>query len=379
MKKIRIGIIGAGFIGNVHAGAYQNIQHYYGNDIIPELVAVADINEEKAKRLCEKHNMNRYTTDWKEIVTADDIDAVVIATYNDSHVPIAIEAAKNGKHIHSEKPLGMSGEETEMAVKAIEESGVVASVAFNTCKHPVQEYVKRIIASGELGEVISFRGSSDQDFYLDDPTHKQDFVWRMTKKYAGSGALSDLAAHTISLSQYIVGDIESVSGITKILFPQRPDYYDESKIYDVDNDDIVQFTYKYKNGALGYIVSSRVAAGRKMGVDYEIQLTKGSVKFTLEHMNEVQIYRHHENPDERGFKTVMVAPGHGDYSKFYGGAGIEIGYSDGKIIDAYHFLKNVSEGSKPEIDFCFGDKVNKVIDAVLESADADGAWTKVKS
>ncbi|MPN40638.1 Inositol 2-dehydrogenase/D-chiro-inositol 3-dehydrogenase [bioreactor metagenome] len=177
---------------------------------------------------------------------AEDIDAVVIATYNDSHVPIAIEAARRGKHVHSEKPLGMSGAQAEEAVRVINETGVIAAVAFNCCKHPLQEYVKRLIASGELGEVISFRGASDQDYYLDDNWHTQDFVWRMTKKHAGSGALGDLAAHTISLSQYLIGDTAEVSGTTKIIFPERPDFYDPDKIYKVENDDIVQYTYRYK-------------------------------------------------------------------------------------------------------------------------------------
>lgn len=185
MKKVRIGIIGAGFIANVHAGAYQQVQHFFGNDVVPELIACCDQNEEKAKRICEKHNMKWYSTNWHDIVESDEIDAVVIATFNDSHVPIAIEAAKHGKHIHSEKPLGMNSEQTSAAVKAIRDAGVIAAVGFNCCKHPLQEYVKRLIASGELGEVVYFRGCSDQDYYLDDPAHTQDFVWRMSKEYAG--------------------------------------------------------------------------------------------------------------------------------------------------------------------------------------------------
>ena len=378
MKKVRIGIIGAGFIANVHAGAYQLVQHHFGNEVVPELVCCCDIDEAKAKRLCEKHNMQWYTTDWHKIVESDDIDAVVIATYNDSHVPIAIEAAKHGKHIHSEKPLGMNGEQTSEAVRVIKETGVIAAVGFNCCKHPLQEYVKRLIASGELGDVLYFRGCSDQDYYLDDPTHTQDFVWRMSKEHAGSGALGDLLAHTISLSQYLIGDTAAVSGMTQIVFPERPDFYDPSKIYKVENDDICQYTFRYANGAIGYMSSSRVAAGRKMGVDYEIQLTKGAIRFSLERMNEVQIYHHCENPEERGFKTVYVAPGHGDYSKFYGGAGIEIGYSDGKVCDAYHFLRCVAENKQPEIGFEFGDKVQKIIDAVLESAANNSKWVEVK-
>jgi predicted dehydrogenase len=158
--------------------------------------------------------------------------------------------------------------------------------------------------------------------------------------------------------------------MTKIFVDKRPDPKDTSKMLPVENDDIVQFMFTYKNGAFGTIFSNRLAAGRKMALGYEIQLTNGCIVYTQERQNEVQIYRHNDNKRERGFKTVLIAPGHGEYARFYGGAGIGLGYADQKTIEAYHTLKCVAEHKPSEIDFRFGTKVMQVIDAVLESAES---------
>lgn len=366
MKKIRIGLIGAGFMGRTHTIAYKSINNIFGDEVIPELVAVADVNEDNAKALAEKFGFARYTGNWREIVEAGDIDLVDITTPNSSHCPIAIEAAKHGKHVYCEKPLAMTAEEAIHATEIVEQAGIITSVGFNYLRNPIQVYVKELIASGELGQVVNFRGMYDQDYY-NDPEQKHE--WRMFKSASASGALGDLASHTISLSQYLIGNIKAVSGMTQIIVPERPDPKDPSHMLPVENDDVVQFMYTYENGGSGTIFSNRIAAGRKMSLGYEIQLTNGCIVYNQERQNEVQIYRHADDKRERGFKTVLIAPGHGEYDKFYGGAGICLGYADQKTIEAYHTLKCVAENKPCEIDFRFGMQVMKVIDAVLESAE----------
>ncbi len=374
MKKIRIGLIGAGFMGRTHANAYHSIHLIFGDDVVPELVAVADVNEDNARALAEKYGFSRWTTDWKQIVADPDIDMVDITTPNASHCPIAIEAARHGKHVYCEKPLAMTAQESREATAVVEEAGIVTSVGFNYVRNPIQQYVRELIASGELGEIVNFRGMYDQDYY-NEPDQKHE--WRMFKAASASGALGDLASHTLSLSQYLIGDIAEVCGMTKIIVPERPDPKDSSKMLPVGNDDVVQFLFQYANGACGAIFSNRLAAGRKMSLGYEIQLTNGCIVYNQERQNEVQIYRHDDDKRERGFKTVLIAPGHGEYDKFYGGAGICLGYADQKTIEAYHTLNCVAEGKPCEIDFRFGTKVMQVIDAVLESAESR-RWVKVQ-
>ena len=179
------------------------------------------------------------------------------------------------------------------------------------------------------------------------------------------------------MSQFLIGDINEVCGMTKIIVPERPDPKDSSRMLPVENDDVVQFMFNFANGACGTIFSNRLAAGRKMSLGYEIQMTNGCIVYNQENQNQVQIYRHDDSKVERGFKTVLIAPGHGEYDKFYGGAGICLGYADQKTIEVYHTLKCVAEHKPCEIDFRFGMKVMQVIDAVLESAETR-QWVKVK-
>ena len=374
MKKIKVGLIGAGFMGRTHSNAYKSNNNIFGYEVVPELTAVADINADNAKALAERYGFQRWTTEWKEIVADPEIELVDITTPNASHCPIAMEAARHGKHVYCEKPLAMTAAEAIEATRVVEEAGVVSSVGFNYVRNPIQQYVRELIASGELGEAVNFRGMYDQDYY-NDPEQKHE--WRMFKSASASGALGDLASHTLSLSQYLVGDIAEVCGMTKIVVPERPDPKDPSKLLPVENDDVVQFLFNFQNGACGAIFSNRLAAGRKMSLGYEIQMTNGCIVYNQENQNQVQIYRHDDDKRERGFKTVLIAPGHGEYERFFGGAGICLGYADQKTIEVYHTLKCIVENRHCEIDFRFGMKVMQVIDAVLESAETR-QWVAIR-
>lgn len=373
MNKIRIGLIGAGGMDSIHAMAYKSVSHIFGNAYVPELVAVADVNAASVEAFAEKYGFRRHTTDWHTIVDDPAIDMIDITTPNDSHCPIAIEAARRGKAVYCEKPLAMDAEEARNATRIVEEAGIITSVGFNYLQNPLQVYVHDLIASGELGRVVNFRGMFDQDYY-NNP--EQTHVWRMFRSASASGALGDLASHTISLSQYLVGDMTEVCGMTKIIVPSYPDANDPARMLPVENDDLVQFMFNYENGACGTIFSNRLAAGRKLSLGYEIQLTGGCIVFNQERQNEVQIYRHEGDVRERGFKTVLIDPGHGAFDKFFGGAGIGLGFADQKTIEVYHTLRCIAEHTPNPIDFAFGTKVMEVIDAVLKSAETR-QWERV--
>ena len=266
----------------------------------------------------------------------------------------------------------MNGDESEQAARAVKECGVIATCGFNTIKIPVIAYAKEIIDSGELGELVLFRGSYDTDGLADpDAPH----AWRMLAKNSLLGSMGDLAAHVLSISQYLLGDITAVTGMTGILYSQRKD--SAGNLQPVENDDVAQFLCRYQNGGIGYISSSRVAPGRKQGEVFEAQFTKGIITFNLERMNEINIYRHTDKPVDQGFKTIISAPGHGEYGKFWGGPGIGIGYQDLKTIEERHVLENIVNSTTPAVDFVFAAKIDRVMEAVLESAKT-GRWVDVK-
>lgn len=370
-KIIRVGLIGAGFIGRSHATAYVN-QCQFGSEIKVELKVVCDPFEEAAKALAKSHGFERYTTDWNDVVTAEDVDLVCICTPNSEHCKIAIEAARNGKAINCEKPLGMDGDQSEAAAKVVKECGVIATCGFNTMKIPVIAYAKQVIDSGKLGELVSFRGSYDTDGLA---TPDAPHAWRMLAKNSKLGSMGDLAAHVLSISQYLLGDITAVSGMTRTVYKQRKNAKGET--LPVENDDVAQFLCTYANGGIGYISSSRVAPGCKQAEVFEAQFAKGIIRFSLERMNEINIYYADDEAVDQGFKNIIVAPGHGEYGQFWSGPGIGIGYEDLKTIEEHHVLENIVNGTKPVVDFVFGAKIDRVMDAVLESAQT-GAWVTVK-
>ena len=144
----------------------------------------------------------------------------------------------------------------------------------------------------------------------------------------------------------------------------------------VENEDIMEFLIRFENGAIGTIGTSRIGVGRKLGLTYEIQGTKGSLYYTQERMNEIQLYRHTEPDREKGYKTIYIGPEHPGYKAFFGLAGIGLGYNDQKIIEAHDLISAVALNQPAQPDVRFAYQVNKVIDAVDVSCQ-EHRWVRV--
>lgn len=338
----RIAIIGAGIVGRKHAAAYASLPNM-------KLQIVCDSNKNFAIQLTNRFRFERIETDWHKAVNASDVDIVCICVPNHLHFAIASEAIRAGKHIMCEKPLGMNCKESEELARLAADNKILASCCYNLIHIPAIQYVKRMITSGELGDLVCFRGSYDND-RLSDPNAM--FEWRMCKKNAQGGSLCDLALNILSISQFLFGDILSVSGVTDIVYLKRKDF--NGYIKNVENDDVSQFIYTYKNGGMGYISSNRVAVGSKQDMKFEAQLTKGTIRFSLERMNEIHIFK----LGERGF-TNVIADDKGWFN---------VGYEELKTLDAKSFLINLYKNSQPKTDFIFASKIDKTIESVIESA-----------
>lgn len=350
--QIRVCLIGSGFIGKKHAMAYK-----FQRDV--KLQVVCDSNENLAKELAKEYGFERVETNWHKAVSAKDVDLVCVCVPNNIHYEIVSEAIKYGKHISCEKPLGLNSDESEKLLWLEKEKGIIANCCYNIIRIPAIVYAKKIIDSGELGEVVSFRGSYDNDRLADS---ERPFEWRMLKKNANGGALCDLAVNILAVSQFLVGDITSVCGMTNIIYKKRKDL--KRDIIEVENDDIAQFICEYKNGAMGYISSNRVAPGSKQDMKFEIHLTKGAIKFSLERMNEIMIYKVGDN----GY-SIIISDENGWFCK---------GYEELKILDTQILLNNIKNGVQSDTDFCFATKIDAVIASILKSADRK-EWINVKS
>jgi len=375
MKEVRIGLIGTGVMGKAHATAFKNVPLVFGNEPArPVLEVVADVDAESVKVWAENFGFTRWTTNWREIVEDPNVEIVDITTPNHLHAEIAIAAAEAGKHVYCEKPLANTSADAARIVAAVEKSGVTSIVGFNYLKNPAQAFAQQLIAEGELGEITLFRGTFDQDFLANPDI---PFSWRQDRKLAGTGALGDLGSHTISLAHFLVGDIAEVCGMNVTRIKERViPVNGGGGMRAVENEDITECLIRFENGAIGTIGTSRVGVGRKLGLGYEIQGTKGSLFYTQERMNELKLYRHTDPDREKGYKTVYIGPEHRGYDAFFGLAGIGLGYNDQKTIEAHDLITAVATGQpvQPDVRFAYG--VNKVIDAI-DLACQEHRWVQV--
>lgn len=375
MSEIRIGVIGAGWMGKAHTTAFHNAKMIFGDDT-PVFELISDVEESHEKNVAESLGYNRWTTNWQDVVTDPNVDLVDVATPNSMHFEMVKAALENGKHVFCEKPLSLSGEQSQELADLAKEKGVVNYVGFSNLTNPANQYVKDLVESGKLGKIMRVHATYDQDMLLDPSI---PISWRHINKLAGSGALGDLTSHLLSVFQMVVGDIDSVIGVDAVVIPERPKTAGSTEMQKVENDDIITFLTKFKNGAIGDISSSRVATGRKNYFYYEIQGTLGTVVYDLERMGEVQVYFKSDEKEadgrDTGFRTVLLNPQHKGFKWFQPAGGIAIGFDDMKTIQA-HDLMQAMNGAPYISDFQMGAKVDSVISAVLKSVETQ-QWEKV--
>jgi predicted dehydrogenase len=381
--KLTVGFVGAGWMGKAHATAFANAVTLFGSRI-PEvkIAIVADVNIESARLLAEATGCPRWTTDWRDVVATPDIQIVDITTPNDTHFEIARAAIAAGKHIYCEKPLTIQAKESAILVKEADQAGIITLVGFNYLMNPIQSLARDIIKSGEIGDVVSFRGIRDGDTQV---SPLAPFSWRHDRKIAGTGALGDTGVHALSMAQLLVGDVDEVFGMMKTFIPERPvsmsgsgysSKADLTRMRKVENDDSTMSMLSFKNGASGSMSCSRVATGRRSWLSYEIHGTKGALFFTQQLMNELHLFKSNAVNPGHGYKIIHAGPQHGHYPAFYERPGMQLGYNDLKVIEAFEFLFAVQKKRRTLVDFGFAHKVTEIAEAIELSA-LQNRWVSV--
>ena len=372
MQTLRIGLIGTGYMGKAHAIALQMVGTVFPLTARPVCELVADINLELAQQQAQLLGFRRATDDWRQLVNDPAVDIVDICSPNYLHKDMARAAIAAGKHVYAEKPLALNAADALEMTQAAERAGVKTLVGFNYIKNPASQLAKEIIASGEIGQVLHFRGTFNED-YLADPA--RPFSWRLQREFAGSGALGDMGSHIINMAQYLVGEIAEVNGDLQTVYQQRP-LADGSGFGTVQNDDQVHCMVRFTNGASGTLESSRVAWGRKNGLWYEINGTQGSLIFDQERLSELQLFSARDAANRQGFRTVLMGPTHPDYLNFSPAPGHGLGYNDMKACEIRDLLEGIAADKPLWPDFRAAYEVNRVLDAIERSHTA-GHWVRV--
>ncbi|WP_323190275.1 Gfo/Idh/MocA family oxidoreductase [Halostella sp. PRR32] len=367
---IQVGVLGYGFMGKAHANAVARLPMFFPDapDIEREVVVGRD--ESALADAADRLGFSRTATDWRDVI--DEVDVFYNLGPNHVHAEPSIAALDAGTPVFCEKPLAPTLESAREMRDAARDAGVTAGCAFNYRFVPAIQYARNMIEAGELGDIHHFRGTYLQDWLVDP---EEPWSWRNDEEMAGSGALGDLGAHTVDLARFLVGDrageIERVSGHLETFVDERP-LEDGNETRPVTVDDAYSAQAEFANGAIGTFEASRFANGHKNDHSIEIHGSKGSVRFSLERLNELEVLRE----GNRGYETVLVTDEDDPYIDHWWPPGHVIGWEHTFVHENYEFLSAVDAGDEFAPNFEDGYAAQKVLDAV-ERSDESGEWVEV--
>jgi predicted dehydrogenase len=367
MNRLNVAMIGYQFMGRVHSNAWRQVGRFFDLPVEPRLQVVCGRDVSAVEQAATKLGWAAHATSWQEVVARDDIDVVDICTPGDSHAEIAIAAAQAGKAVLCEKPLANSLARAQQMLDAVSRAGVVHMLCHNYRRVPAVALARQMIEGGEIGEIRHYRGTYLQDWIVDPASPRS---WRLEKSKAGSGALGDIASHSLDLARFLVGEIAEVSGLLETFIAERP-LEDGSGTGVVDVDDAALMLLRFENGAIGTVEGSRFCPGRKNYNRFEINGSRGSLVFDLERMNELEVYRE-EGPGS-GFRTVLATDPAHPYVEAWWPPGHMLGYEHSFTHTVRDLVLAIDADEPVSPNFEDGVRIQRILEAV-ERSSASRTW-----
>ncbi len=391
-KPLNIALIGYQFMGKAHSNAWANAPHFFDLPRVPVLHTIAGRTVAPLKQTAERWGWQNFTTNIKEILQNPDIHLVDVSVPNNAHPEIVIAAAEAGKAVACEKPLARNLAEALPMVAAVKKNRVHHYVWFNYRRVPAVAFARQLVEQGRIGRIFHVRALYLQD-WIKDPGFP--FVWRMSKKVAGSGSHGDLCAHSIDMYRYITGDeFSEVSGMFNTFIKRRPEGRmleglsagksaggKKQKMAAVDVDDAVWFLAKTKSGAMGTFEATRFATGHHNGNTLEINGEKGSLRFDFPNFSFLEFFDDTLPPSEKGWRKISVTTADHPFAKNYWPADHPIGYAETFTNTAADIALDLANPrSKPgdfHASFDDGMACQRVLEAVTRSA-REKRWVNLR-
>ena len=382
-SSLGVGMIGYSFMGAVHSHAWRTVGRVFDLGVDVDMRVICGRNEEAVTAAAAKYGWQSAETDWRAVIARDDIDIIDVCTPGSSHEEIAVAALNAGKHVICEKPLANTVAEAERMAAAAQAASGKSMVAFNYRRVPALAYARELVRPGRLGRIFHVRAVYLQDWIIDP---EFPLVWRLVKEEAGSGALGDLGAHIVDAAQFVTGSqITNVSGELRTFIDERP-LVGETHLLEatksaergkVTVDDAALFLANFDNGAVGTFEATRFASGRKNGMAIEVNGEKASLRFEFESMNELWVHDHTVDGKDAGFRRVMVTESDHPYVEGWWPPGHVLGYDHTFTHEFRDFVLDIVNDRAPEPSFADGLYVQRVLDAVERSAQAQSVRTNV--
>ena len=384
-KNVNVALIGMGFMGRTHSNAWGQVGRFFKPPVSATMYTLFGQEAENPTAFAKQFGWQNTSTDWKKTVKCPNVDLVDVATPNFMHAPVAVAALKAGKNVSCEKPIaGTLREAREMAALA-KSKKLKTFVWYNYRRVPAVALAHQLVKSGKIGKIRHVRAQYLQDW----ADESVPLAWRFDKKLAGSGAHGDLNAHIIDMTRFVTGEeITEISGAIAETFIKRRKLMtgvaaggiagglkSGGKTGPVTVDDCVLFLARFSGGAVASFEAARQATGNQNSNGFEINGTKGSIKFNFERMNELEFYDATTERAVQGWTTIMCTHG-GDHpyvDAWWPDAHL-IGYEHGFVNQAYDILR-VLGGQKPVVplpDFNDAYQTQRVLEAVMLSVKARG-------
>ncbi len=373
VTEVNVALIGYGFMGRAHSNAYRQVAPFFTPRVRPRMKVLCGRTRARTEEAARRLGWQEVETDWRAVVARKDVNVVDISTPGDSHAQIAAAAAAAGKVVFCEKPLANSVAEAERMLAAVKKAGVLHMVCHNYRRAPAVMLARHLISDGKLGEIRHFRGTYLQDWLAD---AQAPMTWRSERVKAGSGALGDIAAHSVDLARFLVGEIAEVAGHVETFVKRRPLPGKRGRTGRVTVDDAATALVRFRSGAMGTIEASRMAPGRKNYNRFEINGSRGSVAFDLERLNELEIYLQSDPEAVRGFHRVLVTESTHPFVKAWWPPGHIIGWEHTFTHTVFDLMEAIATDVLPEPNFVDGVRNQRVL-AAIEQASRTKRWVAV--
>ncbi|MGD0731016.1 MAG: Gfo/Idh/MocA family oxidoreductase [Terracidiphilus sp.] len=377
-KTLNIGLVGYGFMGRTHSNAFLQAPRFFDLPYRPVLKAVCARNADRVRDFADNWGYESVETDWRAMIERADIDLIDIASPNNTHSEIAIAAARAGKMVLCEKPLGRTLAESKSMVDAVDAAAVRNMVWYNYRRVPAVVLLKELIDEGRFGRIFHYRSQFLQDWTISrDLPQGGEGLWRLDAAVAGSGVTGDLLAHNIDMALWLNGPITEVTGMTETFIKERKHNL-TGKVEAVNIDDASSFLARFANGSTALFEATRYARGHKAQFTLEINGEFASAKWNLHDLHRLEFFDHRDEGRLRGWRSIHVTDGDHPYMKNWWVPGLQIGYEHTFIHQAADFLQAAGRDRQVAPDFRDGLAVDYVTNAVLSSAKTKH-WENVPS
>lgn len=365
-----VGLLGYAGVARAHLNALKKLPYiFWPSPVRFRLVGIAGRSVSGVEDAAVRYGFEYGTTDWRRVAEDPQVDLLINCAPNDSHAAPCLAASALGKHVLCEKPLGRDAGEAGRIWKAVRRRRICHQVSFNYRFIPAVRLAREMIQAGDVGDIVHFRMRYTDDS-LSNPSNPH--TWRQERRRAGSGVIGDLASHVLDLGRFLVGEFRSVCGFSRIVVPRRPIQPGARRTKPVDVEDCFVGAVEFATGAMGTLEASGCCPGQKNYLTFEANGTRGSLRFNLERLNELEVFKTEGSERrDRGFKTVLVTDPDHPYGGRWWPPGHILGWEHTFVHQLHHLvLAILGRDTVPPLaaDFRDGYANAQICDALLLAA-----------